>query len=117
MKNIPLNSQTACTFSAFFLGTSTAPTVATADKVEQLPSAVPESVCQTYPKTLQLHIEEAAVTSARGKGKISGKRMILKSHAELVQVQHAFIHYSFTILLLTALGNQMLYPSVITSVY
>lgn len=84
-------------FLHFFLGTSTVPTVATADKVEQLPSAVPESVCQTYPKTMQLHIEEAAGTSARGKGKILGKRMILKSHAELVQVQHAVIHYSFTI--------------------
>ena len=103
VKNIPLNIQTTCIFSAFFLGTSTAPTVATADKVEQLPSAVPESVCQTYSKTMQQHIEEAAGTSATGKGKMSGQSMILKSHAELVQVQHAVIQYSFAILLLTAL--------------
>ncbi|XP_015768941.1 PREDICTED: uncharacterized protein LOC107347503 [Acropora digitifera] len=68
VKNMPLNTHTACIFSAFYVGTSTAPTVATADKVEQLPCAVPEPVCQTYPKTMQLHIEEAAVTSARGKG-------------------------------------------------
>ncbi|XP_015777362.1 PREDICTED: uncharacterized protein LOC107355329 isoform X6 [Acropora digitifera] len=48
-------------------GKSTAPTVAAADQVEQCPSAVPESVYQTDLKTMQLHIEEAAVTSARGK--------------------------------------------------
>ena len=94
VKNIPLNSQTACIFSAFFLGTSSALSVAAADKVEQCPSAVPESVCQTDPKTMQLHIEEAAVTSARGKGKMSSKGMILKSHAELVQVQNAGAQYN-----------------------
>ncbi|XP_067020807.1 uncharacterized protein [Acropora muricata] len=49
-------------------GTSSALNVAEADKVEQCPSAVPGSVCQTDPKTMQLHIEEAAVTSARAKG-------------------------------------------------
>ena len=110
VKNIPLTSQnpvmTACIifFSAFFQGTSsTALTVAAADQVEKCPSAVPESVYQTDPKTMQLHIEEAAVTSARGKGKMSGKRMIQISHAELVKEQHAVIQYSFTILLLTAL--------------
>ena len=57
----------------FFLGKSTAPTVAAADKLEQHPSAVLESVGQTGPKTMQLHIEEAAITSARGKGKMSPK--------------------------------------------
>ncbi|XP_015765567.1 PREDICTED: uncharacterized protein LOC107344434 [Acropora digitifera] len=51
-----------------YAGTCTAPTEAAADKVEQRPSAGPESVCQTDPKTMQLHIEEPAVTSARGKG-------------------------------------------------
>ena len=83
VKNILLNSQTACIFSAFCLGTSSALSVAAADKVEQCPSPVPESVCQTDPKTMQLHIEEAAVlvSSARGKGKMSGKGMIRKSHA------------------------------------
>ena len=34
---------------------------------------------------MQQHIEEAAGTSARRKGKMSGKRMIQKSHTELVQ--------------------------------
>ena len=83
-------------FSAFFLGTSSALNVAEADKVEQCPSAVPGSVCQTDPKTMQLHIEEAAVTSARTKGKMSGKGMIRKSHAELVQVQNAGAQYCQT---------------------
>lgn len=93
-------------FSAFFQGTSSALTVAAADKVEQCPSAVPEAVCQTDPKTMQLHIEEAVVTPARGKGKMSGKRMIQKSHAELMykyNMQLYPMQYSFTILLLTAL--------------
>ena len=94
VKNISLNSQTACIFSAFFQGTSSALNVAEADKVEQCPSAVPGSVCQTDPKTMQLHIEEAAVTSARAKGKMSG--MIRKSHAELVQVQNAGAQYCQT---------------------
>ena len=66
---------TACLFSAFFLGKSTASTVAVPDQVAKGPSAVPESVYQTDPKTMPLHIEEAAVTSARGKGKMSGKRL------------------------------------------
>mgnify|MGYP000211732113 FL=1 len=68
--------------------------MAAADKVEQCPSAVSESVCQSHPKTMQLHIEEAAVSSARGKGKMSGKGMIRKSHAELVQLQHAGAQYT-----------------------
>ena len=90
-------------FFCTFVGTSAAPTVAAADMVEQCPCAVPESVCQSDKKTMQQHIEEAAVTSARGKGNMSGKRMIQKSHAELVRVQHTGVQYSFTILLLTAL--------------
>ena len=60
-------------FFCIFLGKSTAPTVAAADQVEECPSAVPESVYQTDPKTM--HIEEAAVASGRGKGKMSGKRV------------------------------------------
>ena len=117
VKNIPLNIQIACIFSAFFLGTSSALTVGAADKVEQCPSAVPESVCQTDPKTMQLHTEEAAVSSARGKGKMSGKGMIRKSHAELVQVQNAGAQYCqpFYFSLLNEI--KMLYPSVVTSVY
>ena len=63
---------TTCLFAAFFLGKSTTPTVA----AEQRPSAVPESVGQHDPKTMQLHIEEAAVTCARGKGKMSAKTVL-----------------------------------------
>ena len=59
-------------------------TIAADDLAKQCPSAVSESVGQPDPKTMQQHIEKAAVTSARGKGKMSGKRMIQKSHAELM---------------------------------
>ena len=63
-------------FQLFFLGTSAAQTVAAADKVEQGPSTLPESVCQPGPKTMQQHLEKSAVTSGRGKGEMSGKRLI-----------------------------------------
>ncbi|XP_074624546.1 uncharacterized protein LOC141882489 isoform X2 [Acropora palmata] len=50
-------------------GTSAAHlTIAADDLAKQCPSAVSESVGQPDPKTMQQHIEEAAVTSARGKG-------------------------------------------------
>ena len=60
----------------FFLGTSAAQTVTATDKVEQSPSTVPASVCEPGPKTMQQHIDKGAVTSDRGKGKMSGKRLI-----------------------------------------
>ena len=71
--------------SAFFPGTSSALTVAASDKVEECPGAVPESVCQTDPTSMQVHIEKAAVTSAREKGKMSGKRMIQNPMPALLQ--------------------------------
>ena len=71
--------------SIFFLGKSTTPTVAAADKVETCPSAVPESLGQTDPNTMQLHIEEAAVTCARGKGKMSAKTVLDMNVALLFQ--------------------------------
>ena len=60
----------------FSLGTSAAQTVAAADKVEEGPSTVPASICEPGPKTMQQDIDKGAVTSGRGKGKMSGKRMI-----------------------------------------
>ena len=49
--------------------------VAADDLVERCPSAVPESICQHDPKTMQEHIEKGVVTSGRGKGKMSSERM------------------------------------------
>ena len=66
---------TTCLISAFLPGTSAAQALAADDLVEHCPSAVPESVCQPDPKIMEQHIEKAGVTSGRGKGKISGKRM------------------------------------------
>ena len=44
------------------------------DLVEQCPGAVPESICQHDPKTMQEHIEKGVVTTGRGKGKMSSER-------------------------------------------
>ena len=49
--------------------------VAADDLVEQCPGAVPESICQHDPKTMQQPIEKGRVISGRGKGKMSSKRM------------------------------------------
>ena len=49
--------------------------VAADDLVEQCPGVVPESIGQRDPKTMQQHIEKGVVTSGRGKGKMSSKRM------------------------------------------
>ena len=103
-------------FPAFFQGTSSAPTVAAADMVEQCPSAVPESVWQTDITSMQVHIEEAAVTPARRKGKMSGKRMIqnpmLSFYKHNIQVYNPgffFCSYSFM--------KSNIDPLVITPVY
>ena len=69
---------TTCVFSAFFLGKSTALTVAAPDQVKECPrefAEFTEIFYQTDPKTMLQHIEEAAVTSSSGKGKMSGKRV------------------------------------------
>ncbi|XP_074624545.1 uncharacterized protein LOC141882489 isoform X1 [Acropora palmata] len=72
-------------------GTSAAHlTIAADDLAKQCPSAVSESVGQPDPKTMQQHIEEAAVTSARGKGNISDEHAMLElggSTNEDVQIQ------------------------------
>ena len=49
--------------------------VAADDFVEQCPGAVAEPICQLDPKTMQQHIEKGVITSGRGKGKMSSKRM------------------------------------------
>ena len=55
---------TTCLISVIFLGTSAAQAIATDDLVEQCPSVVTEP-------------GESAVTSSRGNGKISGKRIVM----------------------------------------
>ena len=67
---------TTCLISAFFLGTSAAQAIAADDLVEQCPRVVTEPVCLPDPTTMQQLMGESAVTSSRGKGKLSGKRMI-----------------------------------------
>ena len=68
---------TTCLISIIFLGTSAAQAIATDDLVEQCPSVVTEPACLPDPTTMQQLIEESAVTSSRGKGKISGKRIMM----------------------------------------
>ena len=70
--------------------------VAAADKVDQCPSAVPGSVCQPDPKTVQQHIEKGAVTSGRGKGKISGKTVLLSLHGTSTTYKYTIQFYCFT---------------------
>ena len=68
-------AMTACLISVIFLGTSAAQAIEADDLVEHCPCAVSEPVCQPDPTTMQ-HIEIDAVTSGRGEGKISGKRIM-----------------------------------------
>ena len=63
-------------YFCIFLGTSAAQAVAADDLIVQRPTGVSESVCQSNPTTMQQDIEEGAVTSGRGQGKISGKRIM-----------------------------------------
>ena len=68
---------TTCLISVIFLGTSATQAIAADDLVEQCPSVVTEPVCLPDPTTMQQLIGESAVTSSRGKGKISGKKIII----------------------------------------
>ena len=61
--NCQIPTITACIISAFFQGNSAAQAVAADDSFEQCTMAVPESVCQPDPATMQDHIEKGAVTS------------------------------------------------------
>ena len=69
---------TTSLISAFFQGTSATQAVAADNLVKQCPSAVPEAVCQPNPATMQQQNEKGAVSSIRGEGKISGKRVMLR---------------------------------------
>ena len=78
---------TTLLISAIFQGSSTAQAIAADDLVKQCPSAVPEAVCQPNPATMQQHIEKDAVSSTRGEGKISGKRVMLRLHSTKYNIQ------------------------------
>ena len=66
--------------SYFCIFNSSAQAIAADDLVEQCPSAVSESVCQSNPTTVQHHIEISAVISGRGNGKMSAKTVMLRLH-------------------------------------
>ena len=74
-----------CLISAFFLGTSAAEAEAADNLLAQCPTGVSESVCQSNPTAMQQDIEEGAVTSGRGHGKISGKRIM---YAEVARYKY-----------------------------
>ena len=106
-----------CFISAFFLGTSAAQAVAADDVVAQCPTEVSESVCQSIPTTMQQHIEEGAVTSGRGQGKISGKRIMYAGAAWYKynrQVYNTVLLFSFSQLYENMKSNKD--PPVLTSV-
>ena len=83
--------------------------------VEQCSNVVPESVCQPDPAIMRQHIEKGAVTSGRGKGKISGQKNVLESHAELLQVKRRGIQPNFFCVLTALCMNQNINPLAITS--
>ena len=66
---------------------------------------------------MRQHIEKGAVTSGRGKGKISGQKNVLESHAELLQVKRRGIQPNFFCVLTALCMNQNINPLAITSVY
>ena len=79
--------------SAFFLGTSASQAIAADDLVEEYP----ESVCHPHPKTMQhqpFNIEKGGVTSGRGKGKMSGERMIQNPMLSLCKYNIVSLAYS-----------------------
>ena len=74
-----------CLISAFFSGTSAAEAEAADALVAHCLTGVTESVCQSNQTAMQQDIEEGAVTSGRGQGKISGKRIM---YAEVAQYKY-----------------------------
>ena len=70
----PNLAMTTCLISAFFLGTSAAQAIAAHDLAEQCPNVVTEPVSLPDPTTIQHLLGESAVTSGRGKGKISRQK-------------------------------------------
>ena len=65
-----------CLICTFFQGNSAAQAIAADDLVKQCPSRVPEAVCQPNPARMQQQIEKGAVSSTRGEGTISGKKVM-----------------------------------------
>ena len=61
--------------------------------VEQRPRIATEPVCLPDPTTMQQLIGESAVTSSRGKGKISGERIIMMWLNGTNQVSHDHCSY------------------------
>ena len=107
-KNSTQNAaMSTCHISAFFLGTSAAQVIAADDLVEQCPGAVPESIYQPDPKTMQQHIEKGGVTSGRGKGKMSGKRVfwnpMLSFYKYNIQAYNSVLFCFVFVFVLTAL--------------
>ena len=93
---------TNCLISVIFLGTSGAQVIAADDLVDQCPGAVSESVCEPD-TTKQQHIEKGAVTSSRGNGKMSGKRIMLRLHGTSITDRCTTqFNYCLIIFLLTA---------------
>ena len=85
--------------------------------IVQCPTGVSESVCQSNPTAMQQHIKEAAVTSGRGQGKISGKRIMYAAAAWYKynrQVYNTVLLFSFSQLYENMKSNKD--PPVITSV-
>ena len=105
---------TSCLISAFFLGTSGAQAIAAYDMVLQCPAGVSESVCQPDPRTMQQHIETGPVTSGRGNGKISDKRVMLRLHGTSKTYRHTTQILCFTS---QSFMKPTVNPPVITSVY
>ena len=86
--------------------------------VEQCPNVVPESVCQPDPTTMQQHVDKGAVTSGRGQGKISSKRILYAEVAwykYYIQVYNTVLLFSFSQLYVNMKQNKD--PPVFTSVY
>ena len=76
-----------CLISAFFQGTSAVQAIAADDLVKKCPSTVPEAVCQPNTATMQQQIEKGAVSSTRGEGMISGKKVLLRLYGTKYNIQ------------------------------
>ena len=84
--------------------------------IAQCPTGVSESVCQSNPTGMQQHIEEGAVTSGRGQGKISEKRIMYAEVAIGTSITYnTVLLFSFSQPYENINSNG--YPPVITSVY
>ena len=77
----------SCLISAFFRGSFAAQVITADNLVKQCPSAVKEAVCQPDPATMWQQFEKGAVSSTRGEGKISGKRVMLRLHGTKYNMQ------------------------------